>query len=199
MKPTRREWMTHIALGVLAFVAYLIAARTARAPVAVVMPDWVPFVPSLALPYLLQVVVSYYLVLAVRDRALRRATVQAYFAAYAVTCLIWWLYPTVMYRPPMPSGWWNWPFRVMATLDLPANILPAGHILMPVLLCWAVAIDRPRWLWWLLPAELLGGVAIVTTWQHRPVDVAIGVVLAVAFGWVFGVGRKRGEAPSRPQ
>jgi hypothetical protein len=37
----------------------------------------------------------------------------------------------------------------------------------------------------------VGTVAIVTTWQHRPVDVVIGVVLAVAFGMLFGMGRRR--------
>ena len=169
----------------------MVIGRTLSAPLAVVMPAWVPFVPSLALPYLLQVVVSYYLVLAVRDRALRRASVKAYFAAFAVTSLIWVAYPTVMFRPPVPLGWWNWPYRVMAGLDLPVNILPAGHVLMPVIICWAFAIDRPRWLWWLVPCEIVGTVAIVTTWQHRPVDVVIGVALAVAFGLVFGIGRRR--------
>jgi hypothetical protein len=159
------------------------------------MPRWVPFLPWLAVPYLLQVVVSYFLVLAVRDRALRRACVRAYFSAFAVTSLVWLLYPTMMLRPSAPDDWWNWPFQVMVGLDLPLNILPAGHVLMPVIICWAFALDRPQWLWWLVPCEIVGTVAIVTTWQHRPVDVVIGVVLAVAFGMLFGMGRRR--APER--
>jgi len=190
MKPTRREVLTLTGLFILGGVAYFGIARLPVVPTAVVMPAWVPFLPVLAIPYLLQVVGSYALVLAVRDRERRHACVKAYFASLAVTCLIWWLYPTVMHRPPMPDGWWNWPFRVMASLDLPNNILPAGHILMPVIICWAFAFDRPRWLWWLVPAELLGAAAIVATWQHRPVDVVIGVALAVAAGLVFGVGRR---------
>ena len=75
MKPTRRDWITHTGLGLLTFGAYVVISRVVNAPVAVVMPDWVPFLPWLAVPYLLQVVVSYFLVLAVRDRALRRASV----------------------------------------------------------------------------------------------------------------------------
>lgn len=192
MQPTRREWITHVVLGFVVFAVYMVISRTLRAPLAIVMPDWVPFVPSLALPYLLQVVVSYYLVLAVRDRALRRASVKAYFAAIAVTSVIWLAYPTVMFRPPVPDGWWNWPYRTMVSMDLPVNILPAGHVLMPVIICWAFALDRPRWLWWLVPCEIVGTVAIVTTWQHRPVDVVIGVALAVASGLLFGIGRRRG-------
>lgn len=172
-------------------VIYFVIARVVSAPVELFMPAWVSFVPALTLPYLLQVVVSYFLVFAVRDRTLRHTCMKAYFASYAVTCALWFLYPTVMYRPAMPAGWWNWPFRMMANLDLPANILPAGHILMPVLICWAFAHDRPRWLLWLVPCQLLGAVAIVTTWQHRPVDVLIGVAFAVVAGLVFGMPVRR--------
>ena len=75
MKPTRRDWITHTGLGLLTFGAYVVISRVVNAPVAVVMPDWVPFLPWLAVPYLLQVVVSYFLVLAVRDGAPSRMRV----------------------------------------------------------------------------------------------------------------------------
>ncbi len=194
MPPTRREVLTLVALAVVAGTTYFVIAHTVTEPVEFLMPAWVPFIPLLAVPYLLQVVVSYLLVFAVRDRALRHATVKAYFVSLAATCALWYFYPTVMHRPPIPEGWWNWPFRVMATLDLPYNIVPAGHILMPVLICWAFAYDRPRWLWWLVPAQLLGAVAIVTTWQHRPVDVVYGIALAVVAGLMFGMHRRRAIA-----
>ena len=99
-----------------------------------------------------------------------------------------------MHRPPAADGWWNLPFQIMAGLDAPVNVVPAGHILMPVIIIWAFAYDHPQWLWWLVPAETLGAIAIVTTWQHRPVDVLIGIALAAGFGWVFGVGRQPAEA-----
>jgi len=192
MPPTKREVLTLAGLFGLSALAYFTIARMHTSAAVVGMPAWVPFLPILAIPYLLQVIGSYALVMAVRDRARRHASVKAYFASYTATCLVWALYPTVMYRPPSPGGWWNWPFSVMAGLDLPLNVVPAGHILMPVIICWAFWHDRPRWLWWLVPAELLGAVAIVTTWQHRPVDVLVGAVLAVVAGWGFGVGRTRG-------
>ena len=191
MKPTRREVLGICGLGILVYVVYLIIGRTMTAPTELAMPAWVPFVPVLTVPYALQVVGSFLLVFAVRDRELRMACWKSYFAVMTIITIFWWLYPTVMHRPPTPTEWWNWPFRVMVAVDLPVNILPAGHIPMPVLICWAFVHDRPRWLRWLVPAELLGAIAIVVTWQHRPVDVAIGVALTVAAGLMFGVGWRR--------
>jgi hypothetical protein len=190
MKLTKVEAITNVVLFALSSIAYFTIGNTVSAPVEVFMPAWVPFLPMLAIPYLLQVVGSYTLALTISDHRRRRACIAAYFGSYIVTCIIWKYNPTVMARPPVPPGWWNWPYSVMAGIDRPVSILPAGHILMPVLVIWAFSIDRPRWLWWLVPVEVLGAVAIVTTWQHRPVDVLIGVVLAVAAGLLFGVGRR---------
>jgi hypothetical protein len=191
MKLSRLEAVVYLLLFALSCVVYFTICSTVTGPAEVFMPAWVPFMPILAIPYLLQVVGSYVMALAISDRTLRRATIGAYFLSYAVTCLVWYSRPTIMYRPPVPAGWWNWPYSVMSGLDLPVSVLPAGHILMPVLVIWAFSIDRPKWLWWLVPAEVLGAVAIVGTWQHRPMDVVIGVVLAIASGLVFGMGRKR--------
>ncbi len=198
MKPTRREVIEMAGYFALSAVIYFYLGRHGVAPVEVVNASWVPFLPVLALPYLLQVVVSYALIVMLSDRALRRATVKAYFAGFAVCALAWHFYPTVMYRPEILNPtWWNWPFRVMASLDMPTNIVPAGHILMPVLIIWAFAIDRPRSLWWLVPCELVGTLAIVSTWQHRPIDVVMGALLAVATGVWAGVGRLPGRAAIR--
>ena len=190
----RREVSLYTALGLATFMAYFVTCRLVQAPTAVEMPGWVPFLPILTLPYLLQVVVSYVLAMFIRAPALRHAVFKAYFMAIVGTFAVWVAFPTTMLRPPAPAGWWNWPFAVMASADLPVHIAPAGHILMPVLICWAFAYERPRWLWWLIPAELVGTAGIVTTWQHRPMDVLYGAALAVTTGLVFGVGRSRAAA-----
>lgn len=187
----RREFSLYAALGLATFTAYFVTCRLVVAPTVVEMPGWVPFLPILTLPYLLQVVVSYVLAMLIRAPALRHAVFKSYFLAVAVTFAAWVTFPTTMLRPPAPAGWWNWPFAVMASADLPVHIVPAGHILMPVLICWAFAYDRPRWLWWLVPAELVGAAGIATTWQHRPIDLVYGAMLAVAAGLVFGVHRRR--------
>ena len=190
----RREFSLYVALGLATFVTYFVTCRLVQAPTAVEMPGWVPFLPILTLPYLLQVVVSYVLAMFIQAPALRHAVFKAYFLSIAATFAVWVTFPTTMPRPPAPAGWWNWPYAVMASTDLPVHIVPAGHILMPVLIVWAFAYERPRWLWWLIPAELVGAVGIATTWQHRPIDVLYGIALAVTAGLVFGVRRTRAAA-----
>lgn len=187
----RREFSLYAALGLAMFTTYFVTCRLVQAPTAVEMPGWVPFLPILTLPYLLQVVVSCVLAMFIQAPTLRYAVFRAYFVAMAITFAVWLAFPTTMPRPPAPAGWWNWPFVVMASADLPVHIVPAGHILMPVLIIWAFAHERPRWLWWLIPAELLGAAGIVATWQHRPIDVLYGSALALAAGLVFGVHRRR--------
>jgi len=197
----RRESSLYAALGLLMSAVYFVTCRLVQAPTVVEMPAWVPFVPILTLPYLLQVVVSYVLAMFIRGAALRHAVFKAYFLAMSATFAVWLSFPTTMLRPPAPAGWWNWPFAVMARADLPVHIVPAGHILMPVLIIWAFAYERPRWLWWLVPAELVGAVGIFTTWQHRPIDVLYGVAIALAAGLALGLHRlneNAGRATARP-
>lgn len=187
----RREFSLYAALGLVIFATYFVTCRLVQSPTAVEMPGWVPFVPLLTVPYLLQVVASYVLAMFIQAPALRHAVFKAYFLAIAVTVAIWITFPTTMRLPPAPAGWWNWPYAVMASADLPVHVVPAGHILMPVLIVWAFAYEQPSWLWWLVPAELIGAVGIATTWQHRPIDVLYGTVLAIATGLLFGVHRQR--------
>ena len=190
----RREFSVYAALGLATFTAYFVTCRLVQAPTAVEMPGWVPFLPILTVPYLLQVVVSYMLALFIQAPALRHAVFKAYFLAITATFAIWVTFPTTMLRPPVPAGWWNWPYAVVVRADLPVHILPAGHILMPVLIIWAFAYERPRWLWWLVPAELLGAAGIVTTWQHRPIHVLYRIAAAIGAGLVFGVHRRHATA-----
>jgi hypothetical protein len=185
----RREFSLYATLGVAMFTTYFATAQQVSSPSEVVMPGWVPFLPILALPYVLQVVVSFVLAMFLRPSPLRQAVFKAYFLVMLVTLAIWVAAPTTMARPPAPGGWWNWPYAAMASADLPVHIFPAGHIEMPVLLCWGFWYDRPRWLRWLLPAQLVATVGIAATWQHRPVDILFGALLALLGGLLFGVHR----------
>ncbi|MBM3907505.1 MAG: hypothetical protein FJ363_05405 [Gemmatimonadetes bacterium] len=186
---TRRELLLYIAAGIGMFTTYFMTTRLVSAPVEVAMPPWVPFLPILTLPYLLQVVVSYVLMMCLRTAPLRQAVFKAYLLTMTATFLIWVTLPTTMPRPSAPDGWWNWPYAVMAGADLPVHVFPAGHVQMPVLICWAFWFDRPQSLRWLLPAQLVATVGIATTWQHRPVDILVGALMALAAGAVFGVSR----------
>lgn len=57
----------------LSAAIYFYIGRDGVAPVEVVNASWVPFLPVLALPYLLQVIVSYALIVMLSDRTLGRA------------------------------------------------------------------------------------------------------------------------------
>jgi hypothetical protein len=186
---TRREASLYVVAGIGLLTMYFVTSRAVASPVEVAMPAWVPFAPVLTLPYLLQVVVSYLLMFVLRPAPLRQAVFRAYVLTISATFAIWMTWPTMMPRPLAPDGWWNWPYAVMAGADLPVHIFPAGHIQMPVLITWAFWFDRPRSLWWLLPAQLVATIGIATTWQHRPVDIAAGALMALGAGVAFGVSR----------
>ncbi|HEY3286216.1 MAG TPA: hypothetical protein VGJ96_03750 [Gemmatimonadaceae bacterium] len=189
MPVSRREFLVLALLGLLAGAAYFVTCRLISSPADVAMPAWVPFLPILTIPYLLQVVVSYVLAMYLVHRARRHAVFKAYFLSLAMVFAVWLIHPTRMRRPPAPPEWWNWPYAVMARTDLPVHVWPAGHILMPVLLIWACWYERRDWLWWLVPAQLVGAFGIAATWQHRPVDILFGSLLAVVAGLWFGVAR----------
>ncbi|MBW7934356.1 MAG: hypothetical protein H3C62_12290 [Gemmatimonadaceae bacterium] len=198
MTISRREVLFLSLLGLLAGASYFVTSHLVRGPELLVMPGWVPFLPVLTVPYLLQVVVSYVLAMYIADRARRHALFKAYFLSLAIVFAMWTVHPTEMLRPDAPPGWWNWPYAVMARTDLPLHIWPAGHILMPVLLIWACWYERRDWLWWLVPAQIVGAVGIATTWQHRPVDILLGACIAFACGLVFRVQAPgAARAPSR--
>lgn len=191
MPISRREFLFLAAVGLVAFASYFISSRLVTAPETLMMPAWVPFLPILTLPYLLQVVGSYVLGMYIPNTARRTAMFKAFFLSLVIVFAMWVLHPTEMMRPEAPPGWWNWPYAVMASTDLPRHVWPAGHILMPVLLIWVAWYERREWLWWLVPAQLIGAVGIATTWQHRPVDILAGAGIAWGCGVVFRVSAPR--------
>lgn len=195
MKTTTSRALFLLVLGALLLGGYLhINHRPIEASTEVFMPGWVPFWPILALPYLSVMVVPWFLPLALKSRERFAACVFAFLLGFAVVIPLWIFCPTEMARPPVSMDWWNWPYRRLIEVDRPANILPCGHIVAPVVATWFVGGERRNWLKVMVPLVLLGMVTIVTTWQHRPVDVLIGCGIAIwAIGcseW-FGHRRKR--------
>jgi hypothetical protein len=95
--------------------------------------------------------------------------------AYFVAIALWASFPTTLPRPPAPSGGWTGLYRGLVAIDPPNNAMPCAHIIGPMIVAWFVVRDRPAWRW-----PLIGMVALVTgsvalTWQHRPVDIVIGM------------------------
>lgn len=159
---------------------YLIISRFPLFPPRVVtMPDAVPFVPLLALAYWAVLVIGWFLPLAIRDDARFAACVRSCILAFIITASMWILLPTTLIRPAFTQVWWNLPYQLLSRVDVPTNICPCGHILAPVIGAWFLGGERPRWWPWLAASVIVSAATIVLTWQHRPVDVLLGAMIAV--------------------
>jgi hypothetical protein len=155
-----------------------------------VMPSWVPFWPAFALPYLAMLLVTWLLPLAIRDAGRFRACLLAMVCAYLLVMPWWILVPTTLPRPPVPEGWWAGLYRSLAAIDAPNNVVPCAHGFGPVVAAWFAGRDRPTWRWPLVGILVLGLPSIALIWQHRPVDIVFGTVVAA-------VGIAAGEALNR--
>lgn len=151
-----------------------------RQPVAVVMPGWVPFWPVLGLIYLAMFVAPWFLSVRIRERERFHQCLCAFSLGFVMVIALWLGFPTSMERPEIPGGWWNAVYREIVRFDHPTNVMPCGHVLPPIISFWFLASEHRRWTKWLVLALVLAVVSIVTTWQHRPVDVVIGAALSLA-------------------
>lgn len=188
----RGEALRLLMLGCGLLAIYALIGQLPLQRSIVSMPTWVPFWPIMTVPYLLQLGVSWLLLLLVRDPVRRRAVVRATVISFVICAVGWIAIPTILPRPD-PTGTTGWllaPYRLLICLDAPTNVMPCGHLLAPVLITAALLHEHPRWAWWLIPFQILGAIAIVTTWQHRPVDLALAGGVALTAGWSCGLMRR---------
>lgn len=148
-------------------------------PTKVAMPSWVPFCPAFAVPYSAMMFVWWLLPLAIRDAGRFRACLWALVCAYLVVMPWWIVTPTMLPRPALPPGFWAGYYQWLWTVDPPNNVMPCAHGIGPVVIAWFVARDRPTWTWPLAGMLLLGLPSIALTWQHRPIDIALGTLAAL--------------------
>ncbi len=151
----------------------------------VVMPSWVPFWPAFAPVYLVMLFVPWVLPLSIRDTKRFFACLLALACGFLMIVSCWMLIPTTLPRPPMPEGGWNAVYRGIASTDAPNNVMPAGHAMGPIVVAWFAGRDRPTWRWPLVGMLVLGLPSIALIWQHRPIDILIGIVPA-AIGIAVG-------------
>ncbi len=193
VKRTLLRMIFLIASGTALMGAYLYINQLggiSHTPVS--MPAWVPFLPSLVWIYLGALVVPWFLLLAIDDPVRFRHCAVAHVLAFVMLAMVWLWFPTKMLRPEVPQGWWNELYRYLVLIDQPVNIMPCGHILSPVIVTWFLAEEKRRWLRWLLPLVAISAASIVTTWQHRPVDILLGAVVAfIAIGIVKVTAKKQ--------
>jgi hypothetical protein len=154
-------------------------------PTTVVMPAWVPFWPTFALPYVGMLLVTWWLPLAIRDAGRFHACRRGFICAFLLVMPWWMLTPTTLPRPPLPEDWWAGPYRWITALDPPNNVMPCAHGIGPVVAAWFAGRDRPTWRWPLVGMLVLGLPSIALVWQHRPLDILLGTV-AAAIGIAVG-------------
>ncbi len=84
--------------------------------------------------------------------------------------------PTTLPRPPLPQDTWAGPYTWLAAMDPPNNVFPCGHGIGPFVAAWFTGRDRPTWRWPLAGMLMLGLPSVALTWQHRPVDIGVGLI-----------------------
>lgn len=165
----------------------------------------VPFLPWTVLPYAALLFSDVVLPLFLRDREVFRRMLVAYGLAIGANFLVWAVFPTAILRPPVPSGdsVAEALYRLLVAVDGAGNCFPSGHVTIPAVAVWGLALERPR-----LRVPLWGGLAvlsltILTTKQHYLADLfgglgtaALGIALSgPAHAFVF---RRGGALPAAP-
>jgi hypothetical protein len=169
--------------GPLFATYFWINQRNSVEHVPVTMPDWVPFSPILALPYLALLWTPALGIFFIRKWQSFVRYVISFVIAYGTVAAIWIFFPTEMTRPELAEDGWS-VYREMISVDRPVCILPCGHIVGPMLVCYFLAQENRKHLFWLIPLLAIGSFCIIATWQHRPIDVLIGMVIASSAAWI---------------
>jgi hypothetical protein len=140
----------------------------------------VPFLPWTTVPYVALLLSDLVLPLLLRDRAVFHRAVAAYGVAIGCNFALWALFPSTIVRPPAPVGdsLGEILYRLLAAVDGAANCFPSGHVTIPAVACWALALERPRWAPWIWSALLLASLSILTTKQHYLLDLPGGLATA---------------------
>lgn len=145
----------------------------------------IPFNPAgvwLYLSFFLLVPYAYFTVDAERLQWLRRA-----MQLCALVCgLVFFLWPTTLHYPTAAgAGISGVALRLLLMTDSSQNCLPSLHAALTLLCVWALLDGRTLLRSWLL---MLWGVgicfAIIQLRRHTSIDLAAGLVVAVACGWV---------------
>ena len=165
--------------GSLMGIYLMINHRENLAHDPVTMPEWVPFWPLFAIPYLGMLLVPGCLALFIKEQRDFYQYLVSITIAFLVVGSIWYFFPTEMIRPPIPGGWQSHVYREMVSVDNPVCIVPCGHVITPIAVFCILVRQNRKWLRWLLPLFILGGISIVVTWQHRPMDVVYGTIISL--------------------
>jgi hypothetical protein len=139
----------------------------------------VPFLVWTVIPYFL-LIAGMYLPIFLRSDAALRESMTALTVAVLINYSIFFFFPTVIERPPLPVGdsLSDGLYRWLIGIDSPANCFPSGHITAPAIGCWFLARQRLRWWPGIVGTYAVLAVSVLTTRQHYVIDIAGGLVTA---------------------
>lgn len=180
----QRLLLVNLTGATLLSIYLLINHRAGADHAMVVMPESVPFWPAMALPYLMMLVLPVILQMLIQDQRYFLQSLLAVVIGFTAIATIWILHPTEMTRPSITGHPHTAIYELMTGVDRPVNIFPCGHVLWPIATLYFLARENRKWLIPLLPLFLFGTITIVTTWQHRPVDVLVGIGLSLGAIWL---------------
>jgi hypothetical protein len=124
--------------------------------------------------------------LLVVEKPVFRRLLRAYGLAIGTAWLFFLFMPTHYLRPPEPAddSWPSMAYRLLLVFDSPECCFPSSHVIVPLLACAALRIDRSLGVFWYLlaPCVLICSLSILTTKQHYFWDL-LGGSSAAALGW----------------
>jgi hypothetical protein len=144
-------------------------------PTVVQMPSWVPFWPGFTAPYLAALLVPWLLPLAIHSVRQFFACWCAMVLGYTISIALFASFPTTLPRTQVPPGGWTGLYRGLVAIDPPNNVMPCAHVIGPMIVAWFVVRGRPAWRWPLMGMVALAAASVALTWQHRPIDIVIGM------------------------
>jgi hypothetical protein len=157
----------------------LINHHQSSSPTILLMPRWVPFYPAFVIAYLMMLLTTWLLPVAITEPARFRACLLANICAWLLVMPWWIIAPTMLPRPPLPDAPWGEAFRWTWMVDEPYNVMPCAHGIGPLVAAWFAAREHPRWRWPLAAMLAVGLSSIALIWQHRPFDILLGTLAAV--------------------
>jgi hypothetical protein len=130
--------------------------------------------------YLSLLIVTWLLPVTIRNPRTFFRCQAANLFAYCLVMPWWVLLPTRLSRPPVTAAASTRLYELLAAFDPPTTIQPCAHGIGPLVAVWFFTELHRRWRWPLIIVASLSLASISMTYQHRPIDIALGTVAAMA-------------------
>jgi hypothetical protein len=149
--------------------------ETRHLPLTVVDNN-IPFMAWTVIPYFV-LIGGMYLPIFIQNEKLFFQSLIALTIAVLINYTIFFFWPTVIERPPVPIGnsISEQLYRWLLSIDGPANCFPSGHITSPGIGIWYLTRDKPQRKLIYFPLYALFALSVLTTKQHYIWDIMGGL------------------------